>query len=99
MATKCVPSKHCGTEASGWLKGLSPSKKDGVVDRTVCFHWGGECCAWKTTVKVRNCGGFYLYNLRRDPWEVYKNFRYCGNNEGNVNLKPLRSFIGPNVAS
>ena len=84
MATECVPMKHCGTEATGWIKGPRPSKEDGAVDRTVCFHWGGECCFGTTTVKVRNCGGFYLFYLRRNPVGVYKNFRYCGNNEGNV---------------
>lgn len=83
MAIHCVPEKHCGTEVTGWLNGSRPSKEEGLVTRTVCFHSGGDCCFWKKEVKVRNCGGFYLYHLRRDLPEVNKNYRYCGNGEGN----------------
>lgn len=82
MAKKCVPVGRCGTNAPGWLNGTHPEDEDeGVVNRTVCFHWKNDCCHWKTAVKVRNCGGFYLYYLKRDPWGGCS-YRYCGNGKG-----------------
>lgn len=82
MAKKCVPVGRCGTNAPGWLNGTHPEDEDeGVVNRTVCFHWKNDCCHWKTAVKVRSCGGFYLYYLKRDPWGGCS-YRYCGNGKG-----------------
>ena len=32
-------------------------------------------CTWKTTANVRNCGDFYVYQLKETPACV---LRYCG---------------------
>ena len=73
---KCVPVRRCGTHAPGWLNGAHPSVQDGVVTRQVCYHWSNNCCRWNNNIKVRNCGGFYVYELPRTPL-CY--LRYCGN--------------------
>lgn len=84
MAMKCVPAHRCGTEATGWLKGSLPkTKKEGAVNRTVCFNWKHECCRWKMQIKVRNCGDFYLFYLKRkNPLDGKYKYRYCGNGGG-----------------
>ncbi|KAK2572582.1 Uromodulin [Acropora cervicornis] len=82
MAKRCVPEKRCGAEVGGWLNGPHPSVKEGEVNRTVCFQYGESCCLWRTTVKVRNCGKFFVYSLKRDVRGVYRKYRYCGNGEG-----------------
>ncbi|XP_078354329.1 pancreatic secretory granule membrane major glycoprotein GP2-like isoform X3 [Oculina patagonica] len=82
MANKCVPVRRCGTNAPGWLNGSHPQdEKEGEVNRTVCFHWKNDCCHWRTQIKVRYCGEFFLYYLKRDPWGGCS-YRYCGNGKG-----------------
>ena len=76
---KCVPMRRCGTNAPGWLNGKHPRLQEGVVARQVCYHWTGGCCQWKNSVKIRNCGDFYVYELRKPP---ACSLRYCGNKEG-----------------
>ncbi|XP_027056484.1 uncharacterized protein LOC113683445 [Pocillopora damicornis] len=88
MPTYCVRKYHCGTHAPGWLRGAHPSVADGIIRALVCFHWGSQCCSWSTIIRVRNCGGFYVYELRRPP---ACHLRYCG--EGNVQSTPvMRTF-------
>ncbi|XP_048580960.1 uncharacterized protein LOC116606501 isoform X5 [Nematostella vectensis] len=76
MPTRCVPVKRCGTHAPGWMVGSHPSLRYSLVTRKVCYHWSGSCCRWSNFIKVRNCGGFYVYQLPKTPvcW-----LRYCGN--------------------
>lgn len=92
---KCVPAHRCGTEAPGWLKGSLPkTKKEGAVNRTVCFNWKHECCRWKTQIKVRNCGDFYLFFLKRkNPLDGKYKYRYCGNAGGNAEAANSSSNI------
>ena len=80
MPTSCVPHHHCGTHASGWLRGGHPSVVQGVVSRKVCFHWTKTCCEFSSNIRVRNCGGFYVYELEPTP---LCHLRYCGNGQGN----------------
>ncbi|XP_067017039.1 uncharacterized protein [Acropora muricata] len=76
MPTKCVERNRCSSHAPGWLNASHPSVEDGIVTAKVCFHWTSGCCSWSTNIRVRNCGGFYVYELRPAPacW-----LRYCGN--------------------
>ena len=74
MPTSCPPKHRCNTHASGWLNGAHPTVADGQVTRTVCFHWGSNCCNWSSSVKVINCGGYYVYYITRTP-TCY--LRYC----------------------
>ncbi|XP_078357489.1 uncharacterized protein LOC144642401 isoform X1 [Oculina patagonica] len=76
MPEHCVDKLSCGTHAPGWLNTSHPSVADGAVETNVCFHWGSDCCYWSATIKVRNCGGFFVYQLSRTP---YCSLRYCGN--------------------
>lgn len=78
MPTSCITMRHCGTHSPGWLNGNHPSQSEGVVSRTACFSWDKNCCQWKNAISVRNCGGFYVYNLDRPP---HCNLRYCGNGQ------------------
>ena len=76
---KCVPKRRCGTHAPGWLNGTHPKVLDGVVNRRVCYHWSNNCCLWKNDIKIRNCGGYYVYELTKPP---ACSLRYCGNKPG-----------------
>ena len=80
MPESCVPTYRCGTLASGWLNGNHPNVSEGIVTRTVCFHWSSRCCAVPTNIDVKNCGGYYVYNLK--PTGCY--FRYCGIGQGGI---------------
>ncbi|KAL9950786.1 hypothetical protein ACROYT_G043346 [Oculina patagonica] len=72
----CVPMKRCGTHAPGWLAGAHPTVAEGVVTRTVCYHWSDNCCKWNNTIRVRNCGAYFVYELQKTPT---CQLRYCGN--------------------
>ncbi|CAH3103801.1 unnamed protein product, partial [Pocillopora meandrina] len=75
MPTKCVPINQCGTHAPGWLSDGHPTVNEGAVQRKVCFHWSSNCCRWSSNIRVRNCGGFFVYELVRAPT---CSLRYCG---------------------
>ena len=81
MPESCVPKNRCGAHAPGWLNGNHPSVGEGTVSRRVCFHWSWSCCRWSTNINVKNCGGFYVYNLHAPPacW-----LRYCGTGQGGI---------------
>lgn len=75
MPTSCVPTNRCGTHAPGWLAGCHPPP--GKISTVLaCFHWHRDCCRWHTFIRVRNCGGFFVYELKKPP-ACY--LRYCGN--------------------
>ena len=75
MPTKCPAKNRCGTHAPGWLKGGHPTVAQGIVSRKVCYHWSSSCCRWSNNIRVRNCGAFYVYELKRTP---VCSLRYCG---------------------
>ena len=78
MAESCVDSLRCGTFTPGWLNGSHPTVNEGVVQRRVCFGYHGHCCIYSTYIRVRNCGGFYVYQLK--PLIITPCYlRYCGN--------------------
>ena len=74
LPSYCVQKKMCNTDATGWLNGAHPALQEGVVNRSVCFHWSSSCCKWTATIQVRNCGLFFVYKLV-DPG--YCHLRYC----------------------
>ena len=68
-----VPYKHCGTYVAGHIsKGFThPITLGEVVDAEVCFSKAGfdrssktvENCHSKKSIKIRNCGSYFLYEL------------------------------------
>ncbi|EDO28211.1 predicted protein, partial [Nematostella vectensis] len=67
MPTHVVPVHRCGTHAPGWLNGSNPSVAEGIVSRKVCYHWNSNACQWNQMIRVKNCGGFYVYELDKTP--------------------------------
>lgn len=75
MPETCVPMNRCQTNAPMWLQGAHPALGQGVVTRTACAHWSGNCCSWKAEVQVAACpGGYHVYRLEGTP---SCNLRYC----------------------
>lgn len=78
MATRCIPRNRCNSQMSGWISGSNPSVADGKVTRTACMHSSSGCCTYYySSVEIRNCSGFYVYNL---PPTSTCHSRYCGVN-------------------
>lgn len=91
MPTSCVQINHCGANAPGWINGTHPSVADGASAVQVCFNWGHNCCRWSTYIRVRNCSGFYVYELKKTPG---CRLRYCGNGtQGTVETHIIRLSI------
>ena len=86
MPTSCVGQNRCGTHAPGWLNGSHPRATDGIVTAKVCFHWLYNCCLWSVNIRVRNCSGFYVYELV-PPRSCH--LRYCGNGGGKTNRRNI----------
>ena len=75
MFSGCIKDgKQCGTHATGYLTGGHPGVNDGIVERTVCFSYNKKCCMWRRTIKVLNCGSFYVYKINGTPG---CRLRYC----------------------
>ena len=68
IPTSCSPTHRCNSHLPGWLSGAHPTQADGQVSRTVFFHWHSDCCYKSITVKVINCGGYYVYYINGTPW-------------------------------
>ena len=75
MLTSCPSYGRCGTSCPGWLDGGHPSVADGQVPRTVYFRCVYDCSYYSRSIKVRNCGSYYVYYLSGTP---ACNLRYCG---------------------
>ena len=86
MPTSCVGKNRCGTHAPGWLNGSHPRATDGIVRAKVCFHWSYDCCLWSANIRVRNCSGFYVYELVPPP---NCHLRYCGNGGGKTDRRKI----------
>ena len=75
--------RPCGTQHSGWLKGHHPKQPGKLVKRKVCFAWyypgySRNNCSWSCSVKIRNCGKYFVYFLSNAP-TCY--LRYCAENK------------------
>ena len=67
MPTQCVPERRCGADFSGWLKGGHPTVADGEVPTEVCFTRQEDCCEKSKTIKVKDCGSYFIYKLQKPP--------------------------------
>ena len=77
MASTCPPISRCNTEYPGWLNGTHPTVAEGGVHIGVCYHSPKGCCWLTTSVKVRNCGSYYVYVLHGYAKSL-GNLRFCG---------------------
>lgn len=77
MASHCFPRGSCGTDMVGWISGSHPVSLFEVTWPRVCWHRSSSCCGDFYTTSIRNCGGFYVYRLKKPP---YCNLRHCGVN-------------------
>ncbi|XP_022798740.1 uncharacterized protein LOC111336840 isoform X1 [Stylophora pistillata] len=75
MAPYCIPKRRCNTHAVGWISGRHPSEAYELVTAKACFHWNSDCCLWHRPVQIRNCSGYYVYELQE--WN-HCYHRYCG---------------------
>ena len=70
----------CGTYYPGWLNGHHPKQPGQLVNRKVCFvhtHYRNNCY-WSNSVKIRNCGKYFVYFLSNAPTCA---LRYCAENK------------------
>ena len=74
MAESCIPKQRCNTQAVGWLRTKHPRVADGIVNGDVCFHWQNNCCLWRNSIRIRNCDGYFVYELQPTPTCT---LRYC----------------------
>lgn len=60
-----VKELRCGTVHPIWMKGSYPTVKDGAVDRIACINFYDlkDGCFASLKIKVRNCGGYFVYYL------------------------------------
>ncbi|XP_072273143.1 uromodulin-like isoform X2 [Pyxicephalus adspersus] len=77
MPETCVPERRCNTDAPVWMSGTHPVISDGIVNRTACASWSGNCCQWTSTIQVKACpGGYHVYKLIGTPGSVCT-LSYC----------------------
>ena len=79
MPDKCVVRWRCGTRYPGWLCGEHPPGAGSVVTSKVCYgcEWQrNNRCGKGHQIEVKNCSGYYVYELKKTPCN---NSRYCGN--------------------
>lgn len=61
----CVSSTTCGINIPIWLNGVHPTIDEGIVSRTACINWYGQCCLAYFPLSVKACpGGYYVYKLK-----------------------------------
>ncbi|XP_051890197.1 uncharacterized protein LOC127580612 isoform X2 [Pristis pectinata] len=59
-----VPVSHCSGSYPGWLNGAHPSVGEGEVTRTVCFTGYSSTCYGNREIRVKNCSGYFVYQLK-----------------------------------
>ena len=69
MVDNCIPVRKCSSDLTGWLNGEHPTFADSIVGREVCFHGLLNCCYWTVQIRVRECQGYYVYELNLSPTE------------------------------
>ena len=77
MVDNCVPVRKCSSDLTqaGCLNGEHSTFEDTIVRREVCFHGLFNCCYRTVQIRVRECQGYYVYELNPSPTERFS--RYC----------------------
>lgn len=79
MATDCpAASVNYGVISRGWLKDEHPTITDRQAAKTVCFRYFNKCCRFHTTIKVTNCGFYYVYYLHLNRNNSFGCIRFSG---------------------
>ncbi|XP_062895372.1 uncharacterized protein LOC134341447 [Mobula hypostoma] len=87
-----VPTYKCSGTVPGWLNGHHPSTGEGEVNRTVCFSWEQNNCDTKRTIKIKNCGAFFVYWLKPT---LCCNRVYCTDPASVPTLQPVGTTSEP----
>ena len=74
MVTTCPQRDRCDANFPAWLSGDHPLVAEGTVPRKVCVHKFEGCCNPEVSIKVKNCGSYYIYELK---YPGVCNTRYC----------------------
>ena len=75
MPEKAPGAERCGTRSPGWVNGKHPTTAGEQKEVQICFQYFDTTCAESTTATFRNCGDYFLYNLKETPSCTQ---RYCG---------------------
>lgn len=67
MVTSAPSIAMCGTLYPVWLHGSLPLQGEGTVDRTACVVGLTRSCESTISIKIRNCGTYNVYYLRKTP--------------------------------
>ncbi|VDI76668.1 Hypothetical predicted protein [Mytilus galloprovincialis] len=64
MPTECIRGGfRCGTTDTVWMNGTFPDAEE-VKNVTACASdYNDNCCANSYDIQVKNCSGYYVYNL------------------------------------
>ncbi|CAH3166280.1 unnamed protein product [Porites lobata] len=75
IVDNCIPIRKCSSDLTGWLNGEHPTFEDCIVRSEVCFHGLLNYCYRTVKIRVRECQGYYVYELNPSPTERFS--RYC----------------------
>lgn len=67
MVTSAPSLAMCGTLYPVWLDGSLPLQGEDTVDRTACVVGLTRSCESTIPIKIRNCGTYNVYYLRKTP--------------------------------
>ena len=78
MPESKIDPYHCGTVAPIWMRGQHPSVADGIVNRDACVNFKDRRngCYVVIQIRVKNCNGFYVYDLKPAHWMSYDLLRW-----------------------
>lgn len=79
----CVKT-GCSSLYKGWINGSLPTVDEGQLEREMCFSSNTNgCCKPSKEVRVRNCGGYYVFKFpaltvtEMKFCSSYKHRQYC----------------------
>jgi hypothetical protein len=80
LASSANTTNLCGTTYPGYYSGTHPTTLGDTNDGYVCYFYSNSYyysngpCYWQSSIKVTNCGDFFVYYLPAPPT---CNLRYC----------------------